>query len=344
MNRLRRYAGALPRYTRRNFIILLYHRVADVTLDPFDLCVTPHNFSEHMQVLRAIGNPISLSQFNACLRNHKLPRQGILVTFDDGYSDNLYNAKLILDQYEVPATVFVAGAYVGFRGEFWWDDLERLLLRPGALPEYLEFKSNGAHFKFRLPESAVFYSDEQYRQHRSWNVREKTLPTERHALYLDLYKILRPLPNAERGEALEFIRSWSGCTSGPREACRPMTAAEVHRLRDGKLIEVGAHTNSHPVLSQLPLDTQREEISGSKRLLEDILDQPITSFAYPYGGGGDYTAETVGAVREAGFESAFSTAPGLVGKHSEPFRLPRYGVRNWDGDAFARRIRQWLYE
>jgi peptidoglycan/xylan/chitin deacetylase (PgdA/CDA1 family) len=344
MNRLRRYAGALRRYTKRNFIILLYHRVADVTQDPFELCVTPDNFSEHMEVLRAIGNPISLSQFNACLRNHKLPRRGILVTFDDGYSDNLYNAKPLLERYEVPATVFVSGAYVGFRGEFWWDDLERFLLRPGALPEYLEFKSNGAPFKFKLAESAVLYSDEQYRQHRSWNFSEKTLPTERHAFYLDLYKTLRLLPNAERGEALEFIRSWSECTSGPREAYRPMTAAEVQRLRDGKLIEVGSHTNSHPVLSQLPLDTQREEISGSRSLLEDILDQRITSFAYPYGGGADYTSETVGAVREAGFESAFSTAAGLVGKQSEPFRLPRNVVRNCNGDAFARRIRRLLYE
>ena len=344
MNPLRRYAGLLRRYTKRNVIILLYHRVADVTQDPFELCVTPGNFSEHMDVLRAIGNPISLSQLNACLRDHKLPRRGILVTFDDGYSDNLYNAKPILDRYEVPATVFVAGAYVGFRGEFWWDELEKLLLRPGALPEYLEFKSNGTPFKFKLGESAMFYSDEQHLQHRSWNFREKTLPSERHALYLNLYNVLRPLPTAERGEALEVIRGWSGCTSGPREAYRPMTAGEVQRLRDGKLIEVGAHTNSHPVLSQLPLDTQREEISGSKSLLEDILDQPVTSFAYPYGGDADYTAETVGAVREAGFESAFSTTAGLVGKQSEPFRLPRYGVRNWNGDAFARRIRRLLYE
>jgi peptidoglycan/xylan/chitin deacetylase (PgdA/CDA1 family) len=344
MNRLRGYARVLRSYTKRNVITLLYHRVADVNQDPFELCVTPDNFSEQMDALRAIGNPISLHQLNTGLRNHKLPRRGILLTFDDGYSDNLHNAKPILDRYEVPATVFVAGGYVGFRGEFWWDELENLLLRPGGLPEHLEFKLNGTSFKLKLGESAVFYSDEQHRQHQSWNVCGKTLPTERHALYLNLYKILRQLPPARRGEALQFLRGWSGCTSGPREAYRPMTATEVQRLRDGKLVEVGSHTNSHPVLSQLPLETQREEITGSKRLLEDILGQPITSFAYPYGGDADYTAETVGAVREAGFESAFSTAAGLVGKQSEAFRLPRYVVGNWNGDAFARRIRRLLYE
>src|SRR5262245_9223326 len=173
MNRLRGYARVLRSYTKRNVITLLYHRVADVNQDPFELCVTPNNFSEQMDALRAIGNPISLHQLNAGLRNHNLPRRGILLTFDDGYSDNLHNAKPILDRYEVPATVFVAGGYVGFRGEFWWDELENLLLRPGALPEHLEFKLNGTSFKFKLGESAVFYSDEQHRQHRSWNVREK---------------------------------------------------------------------------------------------------------------------------------------------------------------------------
>src|SRR5262249_8697177 len=100
--------------------------------------------------------------------------------------------------------------------------------------------------------------------------------------------------------------------------------------------------NSHPVLSQQPLDNQRKEIRGSKILLEDILGQPITSFAYPYGGAADYTTETVQEVRDAGFESAFSTSTGLVGKESEPLRLPRYVVGNWNGDAFARRLRRWF--
>ena len=114
-----------------------------------------------------------------------------------------------------------------------------------------------------------------------------------------------------------------------------MTAAEVQRLRDGKLIEVGSHTNSHPVLSQLPLDTQREEISGSKSLLEDILGQPITSFAYPYG---DFDAKTREAVKRAGFTLACSIKCGPVVNTSDLFALPRVHIANWDGDAFEQAL------
>jgi peptidoglycan/xylan/chitin deacetylase (PgdA/CDA1 family) len=99
---------------------------------------------------------------------------------------------------------------------------------------------------------------------------------------------------------------------------------------------------SHPVLSTLPQSTQRREISESKKSLEDIVGEPVTSFAYPYGGGADYTGETIRVVRESGFESAFSTASGLAHKHSEAFRLPRNWVRNWTGEQFRARLQRWF--
>jgi peptidoglycan/xylan/chitin deacetylase (PgdA/CDA1 family) len=121
-----------------------------------------------------------------------------------------------------------------------------------------------------------------------------------------------------------------------------MTAPEVRRLREGNLIAVGAHTISHPILSALPLATQQNEIIGSRDLLQAILGEPVTSFAYPYGGDGDYTSETVDVVREAGFECAFSTASGLTSKDSEPLRLPRIWVRNWSPDIFTDRLHGWI--
>src|SRR5262249_2596988 len=201
---------------------------------------------------------------------------------------------------------------------------------------------NGAAIEWKLSKSAAFYSEESYREHAGWNLSKRTVRTERHALYLKAYHLMRPLPVQQQLEVLGKLRLWSDYKSVPRESHRPMAAAEVRKLRDSNLIEVGAHTISHPVLSSLPADAQREEISGSRVMLEEIIGEPITSFAYPYGAEADYTSDTVNAVRDAGFEYGFCTSPGVIQKEPEPFRLPRNWVRNWSGDAFADRLQRWF--
>jgi peptidoglycan/xylan/chitin deacetylase (PgdA/CDA1 family) len=125
-------------------LILLYHRVADLKLDPQLLAVTPEHFAEHLEILRRYSRPMSLQGLLVALRNGCLPRQAVVVTFDDGYADNLHCAKPLLERYDVPATAFVTAGYVGSQREFWWDELERLILVPGRLPEELRVNINGS--------------------------------------------------------------------------------------------------------------------------------------------------------------------------------------------------------
>ena len=70
------------------------------------------------------------------------------VTFDDGYLDNILNAKPILEKFEIPATVFVCAGMIGRDGELWWDQLERALLLTKKLPNWLELDVNGQHFEW----------------------------------------------------------------------------------------------------------------------------------------------------------------------------------------------------
>jgi peptidoglycan/xylan/chitin deacetylase (PgdA/CDA1 family) len=341
--RLRRYAKVLRSYVQRNVLVLLYHRVANIPTDPHLLCVTPGNFSQQMEVLRRTWNPISLRELSSGLKNKRLPRRAVLVTFDDGYADNLHNAKPILERFEIPAVVFVIGGWVGVERQFWWDELEKILLQPGSLPEELKFRINGAETRCTLGRSAGVYSEGDYRRHADWRFGRK-VPTERHALYVDLYEVIRPLASDQQDEMLETLRVWSGYKASAPKSNLPMTARELRELRQENLIEVGAHTISHPVLSTLPLDSQRHEISESRKLLQEIADQPITGFAYPYGGDGDYTRETVDIVRKAGFESAFLVGSGLVRRESEAFRLSRNWVGNWNGEQFAGRLQRWFLD
>ena len=95
------------------------------------------------------------------------------------------------------------------------------------------------------------------------------------------------------------------------------------------------------VLAKLSGEAQRDEIRLARRDLGAIIGSPLTSFAYPFGRREDYDAGTVTMVREAGFSCACSNFAGPVAGGTDPFQLPRFQVRDWDGDGFAAALRAW---
>jgi peptidoglycan/xylan/chitin deacetylase (PgdA/CDA1 family) len=88
-------------------VILMYHRVAEPLCDPWGLAVSPIHFEQQMRVLRAHRTPLPMSEFVQRLCLGTLPDRAVGITFDDGYIDNLLNAKSILRRYEIPATFFL---------------------------------------------------------------------------------------------------------------------------------------------------------------------------------------------------------------------------------------------
>src|SRR3990172_9216760 len=321
----------------RKAIILMYHRVAEVSTDPWSLSVTPQHFAEHMEILKKYFRPIQLQQLIKALRKGKVPRRSVVVTFDDGYADNLHNARPLLERRKVPATVFLSTGYIGQGREFWWDELDRLLLQPGTLPETLHLCINGSAHQWSLGEAAHYDADACWR-HSSWRFLEDA-PSPRHLIYRSLWQLLQPLPESERRKVLNELLVWASAEPEGRPAYRILTQHEVVALARGGLVEVGAHTVTHPMISTLPTALQRDEIQQSKTSLEKILGRPVISFAYPYG---NYSAETVPIVREAGFTCACSTLPGVVGRDNDRFQLPRVQIEDWDGEEFSRKLSLWF--
>ena len=252
----------------------------------------------------------------------------MVVTFDDGYADNLYNAKPLLDRYDIPATVFVTAGCIGQEREFWWDELERLLLQPGTLPETLRLNVNGSLYRWELGKVAN-YSENDYQSHRYWDVEQKDNPSLRQQLFRSLYQLLHPLHHGERQRVLDELLVWAGAKSMSRPTHRVLSHDEVVRLAEGGLVEVGAHTVTHPSLPTLPVALQRDEIQRSKARLEEILDCSVNSFAYPYG---SLTAETVSVVRDAGFICACSSLNNVVRRGTDHFRRTSPGaIQDFEG-------------
>jgi peptidoglycan/xylan/chitin deacetylase (PgdA/CDA1 family) len=316
-------------------LILMYHHIRDVEFDPGALSVSSLHFAEQLEVLRAEARPIALDTLAHRLFNGSVQQRSVVVTFDDGYQNNLLQAKPLLDHHDVPATFFITTGTHDRTITFWWDELVGLLLHPGVLPEKLELCIKSRPFRHDLGAVAI-YSEDAALRFRNWREWEDP-PTPRHALFTALHRILMALRNEEQRAVLKDLRRWAGIEGNDDRADRRLADSEISLLSGDPLISIGAHTVTHPMLSTLASDRQHEEIQNNKSRLEEILGKPVQGFSYPYG---DYTRETIGIVREMGFACACSTIIGAVQQNTNPFLLPRHQVSDWDGDEFAEWLRK----
>jgi peptidoglycan/xylan/chitin deacetylase (PgdA/CDA1 family) len=116
----------------------------------------------------------------------------------------------------------------------------------------------------------------------------------------------------------------------------------LRRLAASGIVEIGGHTETHPVLAELSPDAQSGEIAGAKAALEKFTGRRVESFAYPYGGRNEYDASAVEAVRRAGYHRACANVQAPVHAGVDRFELPRLIVGDWEGSTFARRLETWL--
>lgn len=318
--------------------ILMYHRVAVERSDPWGLCVSPRNFAEQLDVLSTHASVLPLAQLQRRIGDGTAAPGSVAITFDDGYADNLLAAAPLLARLALPATVFVTTGYSDQGREFWWDELDRILLEPGVLPAVLEVEIAGTPHRLDLGRSSHYLAAEAGR-HDSWRAYVSEPPTERHAAYLATWERLVALPDADRWTALCALAVAAGGGQAPRRARRQLSVAEIEALANGGLVDIGAHTVTHPALPLFTGAVQRWEIRESGRSLEEILGRPVPGFSYPHG---QFTDETVRLVRDAGFTHACAATPGphTASGDPDPFRLGRLMVPDLDGDAFL----EWLLE
>jgi peptidoglycan/xylan/chitin deacetylase (PgdA/CDA1 family) len=272
-----------------------------------------------MEFLRQNANPLSLQELILSLKNGKISRRAVVITFDDGYADNLYHAKPVLEQYEIPASVFVTVDYLG--REFWWDELASILITPESLPKTLKLYANGQTLQWTL------------------NVGNDT--NMREQLILSLYRLLQQSAPEERQKSILEIQDWAGGpASGDLNSKRALKTSEIIELAKGGPIEIGAHTMSHPLLAALPAETQQFEIKQSKLHLEEVLGKSVASFSYP---NGSFSRETANIVRNSGFTCGCASHNDIVWRGSDRFCLPRFWIPDWDGAKFSQWLQRWLH-
>jgi peptidoglycan/xylan/chitin deacetylase (PgdA/CDA1 family) len=316
---LRRLSRLVPKGPRP--AILMYHRVAEETFDPWGLAVGRANFAEQIHWLKANRTVLPLGTFAARFAKGTLPSDAVALTFDDGYSCSAEVAAPLLEQAEIPATVFIPAALVDRCQPFWWDELRSIVF--GFEGHSLDV----ANQQVVLGRSRV--DDDR------WSPGAPPM-TPRQVAFQRLWTLLHDKPPAELDAAMADLRRQSGVEANG-DSPGPMSPAQVRDIASD-CIDIGSHALTHPWLSALDSSAKRREIEDSMDHCERLSGRPPTSFAYPYG---NFDEESERLVEDSGFDCACTTEGNVVGSKSRQFALPRVQAGNWSADRLRKTL-SWL--
>jgi peptidoglycan/xylan/chitin deacetylase (PgdA/CDA1 family) len=333
----RNFLRRAKRLFERKAVVLMYHRVARIPADPWELAVQPEHFEQHLAVLTKQFHVVSVNELVEQLHQRTIRKNCVCITFDDGYSDNYVNAKPLLEKYKCPASFFITTQFINRKQLFWWDELQHILLDTYFLPAVFSLTINGEAFQFDLKEDAIL-TELKRRWQQAW-IAPHNPPNRRCELYLQIWRMVKPLPEKELQLALDKIRLWAGGLTGTYYLDMPMSQMQLSNLSTHPLFAIGLHTVAHLALSNHSPEVQSQQIVSSRHSLEQICNRPGNILTYPYG---DYNDTTIDVVRKERLDAAFTTDPRVVTKRSDIYRLGRFQVKNWNGAAFEKQLSTWL--
>jgi peptidoglycan/xylan/chitin deacetylase (PgdA/CDA1 family) len=299
--------------------VLTYHRVAAANpaslLDDGVVDVSPEQLERQLAFVKEWFCPIGLDDLLAYVRARRpLPRNALLVTFDDGYLDNHDVALPILQRHGVRAVFFVATDFVERRSLFWWDRIA-ILLKSSArqrvvvdYPERLDVSLDGA--------------------------------SARRAAVRRLSRIVKDRRELDLDRFLDGLARASGVTITPEEERRladrtVMTWDHLRNLcRAG--MSVQSHTRTHRVLQTLGPASLASELRGSRAKLEEEIGAPVRAISYPVGHALRGAPDVRRAVRDAGYELGFSNATGINAFALDALDVKRVSLDMEISDAFFR--------
>ena len=141
----------------------------------------------------------------------------------------------------------------------------------------------------------------------------------------ELWNALKKGSLVERESRLADLSRKMGITI-PMEApdkYKLMSWKHLQEIAETRLVEIGSHTRTHPVLSSLSLDESWEEVHKSRREIQDRLNLDVSSFFYPYGALEDYRQDQVEMIRNSGYQCAVAGHFGFIWRNSDIYVLPR---------------------
>lgn len=288
----------LFQFVRRNQIVILaIHGVMDERDNPSWKPLRPqlsrNKLEEYLRILSRRYHFLSLIDAVEMLQGRKpIKPYRLVLTFDDGYRNNLTHALPILRRYNAPATFFISSGFLDNPRPFWCDRLDYALQHAQVNGREVRVGS----FTMHLDSSSREALCESYKRLRRTAKKQKMSDLE----FLREMEQLAVQLEHESGRALADIQEdddWSAI----------MTWEQIKTIENGN-VTLGSHTVDHIRLGLVETDFAYDQLERSKKDIEKHTGEPCLSLCYP---NGSFTEETVDLARKCGYLYGVTVKEGL---------------------------------
>lgn len=305
---------ASPEGPSARLSLLIFHRVHPVIDPMLPTEVDATRFDRICRWLARWFNVLPLDQAMVLRRQGALPTRALSITFDDGYADNHDVALPILRAQGLTATFFIATSFL----------------------------DGGRMFNDTVVE-AVRNARSERIDPAEWFDDAEALPLvsldDRRRAAASIIGRVKYLPVQRRQEVVDALARRLGATLPDGLMMRSAQVSSLYRAG----MQIGAHTQTHPILRGVSREQVRAEIEGSRRVLEGLVDARVGLFAYPNGKPDvDFDAQAVDVVQSLGFDAAVTTVRGAAGPQTNPLLLPRHTPWEHDRLRFGYRLLETL--
>lgn len=290
------------RLARSGITVFMYHDIGDDSTD-IDVwqIVRRSDFLRQVDYLRQHYRIVDLEQALREIQSPESDKPLAVLTFDDGHRGNIEHLLPIVEQEQLPVTLYIATGHVETGQPYWFDRIVNHL--QSRQPIDLDLRDVGLHrYRFNETRGALNWAKMQ-----ELLMAIKRLPAERCDPITE--QIMQRLPQTGK------------------QAMVPLTPDEVRTLSKIPGITIGAHTDGHEVLTKVNLSVAEESIRQSVIKLQKWTGAAPRHFAYPAG----YHNEALQKlICNMGFASAMSTDSGIWRPHHGLYRIPRISVGRYD--------------
>jgi peptidoglycan/xylan/chitin deacetylase (PgdA/CDA1 family) len=296
-----RYSGLAPvfrRFFAGRAAILMFHEIQQDCCSELMTGTSVSLFEYSLNWLQREGwSIVSLDECLERLASNDRSRRYAVLTFDDGYRNNVSVALPILERIFAPFIIYVPTGAPTRSMQSWWLGLRKLFLSRDKVtidPMGIQFRCADLGSKMFALNKVTRWVHEDYRRAATlaptFSKADISLSALNEAYFLD-----------ER---------------------------ELRTLARHPLASIGGHTASHAALTCLDVPSARAEMADNRQYLENLLQRPIRHLAYPYGNSAACGPREAQLAREVGFSTAVTTRLGQISDSEklDSFALPRIGV------------------